>query len=209
LAASPTSFLLEEPPRQVSASHDKSPPRTRSLAPTGVWAQTHGTSIATDACGGTNPHVMQEQQLSAIQAACPGKNLNAGLTGCAAITSPSSPSLPHAKLSPRHLSTLYDAHKPRLMLRRGKLSKYSGRPRQAQTTRGGGQASRSEQFNPATRRLPRQGTTTWLQCAPTDGDVRQDMPAAKQCISFLFPLVPSPCDYKKERRATVTRVRPS
>jgi hypothetical protein len=31
LAASPTSFPLEEPPRQVSASHEESPPRTRSL----------------------------------------------------------------------------------------------------------------------------------------------------------------------------------
>jgi hypothetical protein len=31
LAASPTSFPLEEPPRQVSTSHDKSPPHTTSL----------------------------------------------------------------------------------------------------------------------------------------------------------------------------------
>jgi hypothetical protein len=51
----------------------------------------HGTVIATDACGGTNLHVMQEQQLAAMQAAYSGKSLNAGLTGRAAITSPSSP----------------------------------------------------------------------------------------------------------------------
>jgi hypothetical protein len=31
LAASPTSFPLEEPPRRVSASHDESPPHTMSL----------------------------------------------------------------------------------------------------------------------------------------------------------------------------------
>jgi hypothetical protein len=166
-------------------------------------------SVATDACGGTNLHSMQEQQLAAMQAACPGKNLNAGLTGCVAITSPSSPTLPHARLSLRHSSTLYDAHKPRLRLGRGKLGKYSGRLRQTQTTWGGGQASQSEQSNPATQRLPRQGIATWLQYNLTNSDVRRDVPAAKHCNSFYFPLCPSPCDYKRETRATVTRVRPS
>jgi hypothetical protein len=150
LAASPTSFPQEEP---FSASHDKPPPRTRSSAPTSAWAQTHIASIATDACGGTNLHVTKEQQMAAMQAAYPDKSLNEGLTGCAAITSPSSPTLPRARLSPRHSSTLYDAHKPRLRLGRGKLGKYSGRLRQAQTTRGEGQASRSKQSNPATRQL--------------------------------------------------------
>jgi hypothetical protein len=96
LATSPTSFPLEEPRREVSASHEKSPPRTRSPVPTGAWAQTHGTSTATDACEGTNLHVMQAQQLAAMQAARPDKRLNAGLTRCAAITSPSYPTLPHA-----------------------------------------------------------------------------------------------------------------
>jgi hypothetical protein len=103
LVASSTSFPPEKPPREVSTSHDKSLPHTRSLrlargvsAPTGTWAQTHGTSIATDACGGTNLHVMQGQQLAAMQTACPGRSLNAGLTGCAAITSPSSPTMPCA-----------------------------------------------------------------------------------------------------------------
>jgi hypothetical protein len=96
LAASPTSSPLEEPPRQVSASHDKSPPHTRSLVSTGAWAQTHGTGIAIDACGGMNLHVTRKQQLAAMQAARLDKSLNVGLTSCTAITSPSSPTLPHA-----------------------------------------------------------------------------------------------------------------
>jgi hypothetical protein len=116
LTASPTSFPLEEPPRQVSASHEKSSPRTTSLhlarqvsaphdkssprttspVPTGVWAQTHGSSIAINACRGTNLHIIQVQQLAAMQAARPAKSLNAGLTSCTAITSPSSLTLPHA-----------------------------------------------------------------------------------------------------------------
>jgi hypothetical protein len=116
LAASPTSFLLEEPPRQVSdshekslphmrslrlarevsASHDKFPPRMTRPVPTGMWAQTHGASTATYACGGTNLHTMQIQQLVAMQEARPNKSLNASLTGCTAITSPSSPTLSHA-----------------------------------------------------------------------------------------------------------------
>jgi hypothetical protein len=75
------------------------------------------------------------------------------LTSRTAITSPSTPAMPHAKLSPRHSSTLYDVHGPRLRLTRGKTSKYLGRLRQARTTRGEGQASRKEQFNPATPRL--------------------------------------------------------
>jgi hypothetical protein len=106
LAASPTSFPLEEPPRQVYASRSirlarESLRLAREVRPpTGAWAQTHGTSIATDACGGTNLHVMQEQQLAAMQAARPDKSLNAGLTGCAAITSLSSP-LCHTQNSAR------------------------------------------------------------------------------------------------------------
>jgi hypothetical protein len=157
VAASLTNFPLEEP---ASASHNKSPPRTTSPAPTSAWAQTHGACIATDAHEGTNLHVTWEQQLEAMQTTCPGKSLIAGLTGCTTITSPSSPTLPHARLNPRHASTLYDARKPRLRLGRGRLDKYSGRLRQAQTTRGEGQASRRKQSNPATRRLPRQDIPT-------------------------------------------------
>jgi hypothetical protein len=51
--------------------------------------------------------------------------------------------------------------------------------------------SHSEQSSPVMRRLPRQGVTTQLQCAPMDNDVRRDVPAAKHCNSF-FPLVPLP-----------------
>jgi hypothetical protein len=204
VAASPTSFKLEEP---VSASHDKSSPRTTSLAPTSAWAQTHDSGITTDAHGEANLHVTREQQLAAMQTTCLSKSLNAGLTSRATVTSPSYPSLPHARLNPRHSSTLYDAHEPRLRLGCGKLGKHSGRLRQAQTTRGEGQASRKEQSNPSTRRFPRQGIMTRLQCTLMNGDVRRDVPAAKHCNSFYFPLCPSPCDYKRERRATVTRVR--
>jgi hypothetical protein len=118
-----------------------------------------------------NLHVTQKQQLAAMQATCPGKSLNAGLTSRATITSPSSPALPHARLNQRHSSTLYDARGPRLRLGRGKLGKHSGRLRQAQTTQGEGQASRRKQSNPATRRLPRQGIATRLQCTLTDDDV--------------------------------------
>jgi hypothetical protein len=171
-AASPTSFPLEEP------SHDKSPPRVTSLrlarqvqAPTSTWARAHYSGDATDAWGGANLHVTRKQQLAAMQATCPDKSLNVGLTSRAAITSPSSPTLPHARLNPRHSSTLYDAHEPRLRLGRGKLGKHSGRLRQAQTTWGEGQASRREQSNPATRRLPRQGIATRLQYTPKDNDV--------------------------------------
>jgi hypothetical protein len=124
-----------------------------------------------------------------MQATGPGKSLNAGLISRAAITSPSSPALPHARLNPRHSSTYYDARGPRLRLGRGRLGKHSGRPRQTQTTRGEGQVSRKEQSNPATRRLPRQGIATRLQCALMDGDVRRDMPVAQHCNSILT----SPC----------------
>jgi hypothetical protein len=190
---SPASFPLGE------TSHDKSPPRTTSLrlarqvqAPTSTWAWAHYSGDATDAWGGANLHVTRKQQLAPMQATRPGRSLNAGLTSRAAITSPSSPTLPHARLNPRHSSTLYDTHEPRLRLGHAKLGKHSGRLRQAQTTRGEGQASRREQSNPATRRLPRQGIATWLQCSPTNSDVRRYVPAAKHCNSFVFPLVPLP-----------------
>jgi hypothetical protein len=185
--------------RQAYTSHDKSPPRTTSFRLARQvqlrlvrWAQTHNSGVTTDAHEGVNLHVIQKQQLAAMQATCPGKSLNASLTSRATITSPSSPTPPHARLNPRHSSTLYDAHEPRLGLGRGKLGKYSGRLRQAQTTRRESQASQREQSNPATRRLPRQGITTRLHCIPTDGDVRRDVPAAKHCNSFLLSLVPLP-----------------
>jgi hypothetical protein len=82
--------------REVSASHEKSPPRTTNPALTGAWAQMHGTSTTTDAHGGMVPDAMQVQQLAAMHASRFDKSLNAGLTGCAAITSPSLPTLPHA-----------------------------------------------------------------------------------------------------------------
>jgi hypothetical protein len=97
--------------------------------------------------------------------------LNVSLTRRATITSPSTSTLPHAKLNPRHSSTLYDPREPRLRLTRGKSSKYSGRLRQYQTPRGEGQVSRGEQPDPATRRLPQQDIKTKLQCSLTDDDV--------------------------------------
>jgi hypothetical protein len=74
----------------------------------------------------------------------PAGAINANLIGCAAITSPSTSVLSHAKLGPRHSSTLYDARGPRLRLMRGKTSENSGRLKQTQTTREEGQASRKE-----------------------------------------------------------------
>jgi hypothetical protein len=140
VAASPTSFHLA---RQVSVSYDKSPPRMTSLcstrlSSTSAWAQRHGSGEATDACREGNLHVTREQQLAAMQATCPGRSLNASLTSRATTTSPSTSTLPHTKLSPRH------SHGPRLRLTRGKSSKYLGRLRRDQTTRGEGQVFWSE-----------------------------------------------------------------
>jgi hypothetical protein len=87
--------------RQVSASHDKSLPRMTTLRLRlvhGPWraARAQDASTTADARGGTIPHVMQVQQLAAMQAAHSDKSLNAGLTSYAAIPSPSSLALPHA-----------------------------------------------------------------------------------------------------------------
>jgi hypothetical protein len=152
----------------------------------------HDSGADADAHEEANLHVTRRQQLEAMQATCPSKSLNAGLMSRAIVTSPSSRALPHARLNPRYSSTLYDARRPRRRLRRVKLGKHSGRLRQAQSTRGEGQASQREQSNPATWRLPRHGIATRLQCTLTDGDVRRDMSVAKHCNSFLLPLVPLP-----------------
>jgi hypothetical protein len=113
LTASPTSSPLEDqfptrgiPTRslslagQVSASHDKfslaRQVQLRLARGPRCTAKTQGASTTTDARGGTIPHTMQVQQLAAMQIAHPDKSLNDGLTGCAAIPSPSSPTLPHA-----------------------------------------------------------------------------------------------------------------
>jgi hypothetical protein len=101
-------------PRQVSASHDKSPPRPTSLClawqvsashklpptPTGAWAMTRNTSLRHEHlhrnARGTIPRAMQTHQLAVMQAAGPDKSLNAGLSGRTTIPSTSSLTLPHA-----------------------------------------------------------------------------------------------------------------
>jgi hypothetical protein len=135
---------------------DKSPPRTTSLRlarqvrlrlvrgprhMARARPPTHAGKRISTSCGGDSWRPCRRP--------APAGALNANLSRRAAITSPSTSALPHAKLSPRHSSTLYDACRPRLRLTRGKASKYSGRLKQAQTTRGEGQASRKEQFSPS------------------------------------------------------------
>jgi hypothetical protein len=176
MAASPTSSPRVGSPRQVSASHDKSPPRTttrRLRLVRGPWrvARARGASTTTDARGGTVPHAMQGRQLAAMQAAHPNKSLNAGLTGCATIPSPSSLTLPHTSSARGTQSPSTMRTKPRLRLGCGGLGKYSGRLRQAQTTQRRSQASQNEQSDPTTRRLPRRGIATRLQCTLADNDV--------------------------------------
>jgi hypothetical protein len=100
--------------RLARQSHDKSPPRTRSLrlarqvsashelSPLwlvrGLWhaARAWGASTTTKMRGGTIPRAMQMRQLAVMQATGPDKSLNAGMFDCTAIPSTSSPTLPHA-----------------------------------------------------------------------------------------------------------------
>jgi hypothetical protein len=146
--------------QQVSASHGKYLPHTTSPFPTGAWAQTHDSNTTTDAYGGANLHVMQIQQLAAMQAARPDKSLNAGLTSCAVVTSPSSPTLPHANSArgtqaPSTTRTSLDSGS-------GVASQASARADQDKPKLLREVAKRPEvnSLSPATRRLPRQGITT-------------------------------------------------
>jgi hypothetical protein len=159
---------------------DKSPPRMTSLRLRLVHESRHTARARPPAHAGKRISTSYgDDSWRPCRRLAPAGALNANLTSRTTITSPSTSALPHAKLSLRHSSTIYDALGPRLRLTRGKTSEYSGRLRQTQTTRGEGQVSRKEQFNPATRRLPRQGIATWRRYAQTDSDVRRDVPAAK------------------------------
>jgi hypothetical protein len=177
--------------RQVSASHDKSPPRTTSLRLRLVHGPRHTARARPPAHAGKRISTSYgDDSWRPCRRLAPAGALNADLTSCTAIKSPSTFALPHAKLSPRHSSTLYDARGPRLRLTRGKTNENSGRLRQTQTTGGKGQASRKEQFNLATRRPPRKGITTRRRYAQTDSDVRQNVSTPNHYNSFVFPLVP-------------------
>jgi hypothetical protein len=159
---------------------DKSPPRTTSLHLRLVREPRHTARARPPAHAGKRISTSyRDNNWRPCRRPTPAGALNANLTSRAAITSPSTSALPHAKLSSRHSSTLYYARGPRLRLTRGKTNGYSGRLRQTQTTQGEGQASRKEQFNPATWRLPRQGIATLRRYAQTDSDVRRDVPATK------------------------------
>jgi hypothetical protein len=107
LAASPTSTLQEGSTRQVSASHDKSLSHTTSLRlarppPNSDWCVGHDTRREPraehhlrNACGNDSPR-HANTQAGGHARADPNKSLNAGQSGCAAIPSTSSPTLPHA-----------------------------------------------------------------------------------------------------------------
>jgi hypothetical protein len=168
----------------------------------------HGTSIATDVCGGTNLHVMQEQQLVAMQAARPDKSHNAGLTAarpshrhhlplCHTQNSAQGTQAPSTTRTSLDLGsgvaslagTRADQDKPKLLREEAK------RPGMNSPTRPrGGSPDKASQlgFN-APRRIATYDGTCKLPSIVT---------------RFYFPLCPSPCDYKRERRAMVTRVRP-
>jgi hypothetical protein len=102
LAASPTSFPLEEPLGQVSASHDKSRPREVSASHEKSGPDWYvGPDARHEPCHG-RAWRNESQQLPAMQVACPGKSLNAGLTSCAVITSHHLP-LCHMQAQPEAL----------------------------------------------------------------------------------------------------------
>jgi hypothetical protein len=115
LGASPTSSPLEGPPSdespprtislclaiQISASHDKSPPRASS--PNSDWGVGHDTRHELGArtppprrVGDRFPAPCKRTSWRPMQAAGPDKSLNAGLLSCTTIPSPSPPTLPHA-----------------------------------------------------------------------------------------------------------------
>jgi hypothetical protein len=85
--------------REVFVSHEKSPPRTTSLyltrevsaslnlprAPTGAWAMAHSAS----------PRLEHHRRRMWGNDSPRHANTTVGPTGCAAIPSPSSPTLPH------------------------------------------------------------------------------------------------------------------
>jgi hypothetical protein len=102
------SIWLHLRPDPYKRDPDKSPSRMTSLRlarppPGSDWCVGPGTRRKPKArappptcVGGTIPHAMQVQQLAVMQAAHLDTRLNAGLTGCAAVPSPSSLTLPHA-----------------------------------------------------------------------------------------------------------------
>jgi hypothetical protein len=120
VAASPTSLRLA---RQVRLRLARGPRHTARARPPTRAGRRISTSRGDDSW-------------RPCRRPAPAGALNASLTSRTSITSPSTSTLPRAKLSLRHSSTLYDACGPRLRLTRGKSSKYLGRLRQDQTTRG-------------------------------------------------------------------------
>jgi hypothetical protein len=61
-----------------------------------------------------------------------------------------------------------------------------------QSTRRKCQTSQSEQHRPTTRRPLQRRSAAPLQCAMTDSDAREDIPAAKHCNFSLISLVALP-----------------
>jgi hypothetical protein len=121
-----TNIYRQQPNDCIS---DKSPPRTTNFRLARqvrlrlvreprhtAWARppTHAGKQISTSCGSNSWRPCRRP--------APAGALNANLIGRATITSPSTSILPHAKLSPTHSSTLYDACGPRLGLTHGKTS---------------------------------------------------------------------------------------
>jgi hypothetical protein len=196
LAASPTSSLQEGSPREVSASHEKSPPRT--TYPDSDWCVGHDTQreLRTRVppptrIGERFPVPCKYTSWRPCKQLAPTRAL---MLACLVARPSHRHHLPLSTCKPssRHSSTLYDALEPRLRPKRGGLVKYSGRLRQQKTTQRRCQASRGEQPCPATRRLPQPSSATPHQCILMNNDTRRDIPTTKHCASFLLPLVPLP-----------------
>jgi hypothetical protein len=88
--------------RQVSASHDKSRPREVSASHEKSGPDWYVGSDARHEPCHRRAWRNESQQLPAMQVACPGKSLNAGLTSCTVITSHHLP-LCHMQAQPEAL----------------------------------------------------------------------------------------------------------
>jgi hypothetical protein len=171
---------------------DKSPPRTTSLRLRLVRGPRRTARARPPAHAGKRISTSYgDDSWQPCRRPAPAGALNADLTSRTAITSPSTSALPHAKLSPRHSSTLYNARGPRLRLTRGKTNENSSRLRQTQTT-GERPSVPKGTVQPSHAAASRQGIATRRRYAQTDGDVRRDVSAPNHCNSFVFPLVPLP-----------------
>jgi hypothetical protein len=127
----------------------------------------------------------------------PDRSLNAGLLSCTAVSSPSSPTLPHASFTcgTQAPPTTSSGLRPRF-----NMAVYSSTQAGLDTNGLLGRGAKPPWMNSTAQPRGSSHDIALLQCVLTDSDTRRDVPATKHCDSYFLSHCTPPLESIKGRK---------